>query len=77
MTNDEQRLYELAERRAAEKGATLEITGGAPWEAKYMQDSPLGSSVLQGGGPSATRAEALRLLLAIDDLSAQTSEHTA
>ena len=68
MTDDEQDLYELALRRAADKGARLELTED-PWQAAYVIDDPrLGPAVLQSSGPAGDRFEALRLLISIDDI---------
>jgi hypothetical protein len=70
MTDDEQDLYDLAVRRAAEKGARLELTDD-PCQAAYVIDDPrLGPAVLQSSGPAGDRFEALRLLISVDEIDA-------
>lgn len=73
---DEAALEELALRRAAEKGCELVVR--EPWSAAYEKDDPIlgGRLIVQSAGPYPTRAEALKGLLAADDLMAQADDHT-
>ena len=77
MSTNEADLEQLARRRAAGKGCELVIREN-PWEAAYEQEDAVvaGRLVLQSGGPSPTRVEALQRLLAADDILAQADEHS-